>query len=589
MGEALPGFLALPGIALLALVATAAGRRLVGRLLPDADEGERTLLGFPAGMAALSVAAAALLFSGVPPRWPLLGLLAVAGLWSRRDAAALLSGVRSGLSGWGETGRAERAFRALALFFAVLGLAGCLAPETGWDTGLYHFAVARLRAEEGWMVARLDISPSYRPGYMETLYTVGFLFQGETLASLFNFAFYFAGLAFVRFWARRAAGERAGLLAGFAWLTSTTLVLRTNGGDVELGQALFLTAALYALQRLREGASVRWAGVAGAALGMMLGIKYASAWACLAAGAAWLVVRIRDRAGLRRMAGEGAAVVCLGALFGLPWYLRNVIAVGNPTFPFVAATPAPPGGPGFGWVTGLARGFGLDAFVIAAGAGLVAPAAARLRWLAAVPLLWLALLVRQLGFAPEMAVAAARYISPAFPVLFVLAAAGIDHALVKRPWPGRAGLAFLGLALAPALGVHGLRNIPKIPAAAGLESREAYLERRIDSYWAIRRAVREVPPGKKVLLVEQRVYYCRAPFLAAADVQQAVRFDEFASPEEFRGFLERNGIAFVVYSHSAVAKTWGFRNLLARFASRQAEAGLELVEARADCTLYRVR
>jgi len=47
-------------------------------------------------------------------------------------------------------------------------------------------------------------------------------------------------------------------LAEEAWLTSVTFALRLDGGDVEVGLAVYLGVALYALIRLRAGGSFRW-------------------------------------------------------------------------------------------------------------------------------------------------------------------------------------------------------------------------------------------------------------------------------------------------------------------------------------------
>src|SRR5207245_6933312 len=83
--------------------------------------------------------------------------------------------------------------------------------------------------------------------------------------------------ALARMWAGRLGGERARLLAGLAYLTSTMYVFRAGGGDVEMGLAVFLGAALYSLWRLREGGGAAWRVAAGVAPGILLGIKYASA------------------------------------------------------------------------------------------------------------------------------------------------------------------------------------------------------------------------------------------------------------------------------------------------------------------------
>lgn len=147
------------------------------------------------------------------------------------------------------------------------------------------------------------------------------------------------------------------------------------------------------------------------------------------------------------------------------------------------------------------------------------------------------------------------------------------------------GLQAMGFGL---LAVHAVRNGRKVPVALGFQSRDAYLDSRIDSYWAMRRAEGMLAPGKWVLLVEQRAYYCRAPFLTATDIQTHVRFDEMKDAAGFRAFLVREAIGAVVWSRSEVSKTWGFRNLAAREPDLLRRAGVRVVEERADCVLYAV-
>ncbi len=585
------GVLAILEIGLLALIAGSVGRRWVGRLLPDSSDDERSVLGLPLGMAFLSLLTMGLLFARLPARWVLAGALLAGAVWARRDMAAAARGAIGWLRGVLPLRGAEAFFRALVLVCGAFGVVGCLAPETGWDTGVYHFATARLRAEEGWMVVRPDIPHGYRPAAMEMLQTVGFLFQGEALASLANFLFYFAGLALARHWGGRLGGEAARIGAGTAYLGLTTYALRLDGGDVEVGQAVYLTVALYALWRLREGSSIRWIGLAGFALGMLLGIKYASAWAVIAVGATWAFVRVVDRMPIARLLREGAALAGVAGIVGCPWYVRNFLVTGNAFFPFLpegVAGAAAAGEAGLeGW-RAILDGLKTDGFVVAGIAAFGIKAMRRVRWLAIALLVFMALLLRQVGLTPQGVTNALRYGSPAFLGLAVLGAQALRAVAERRRSLALPGTLFLLATLLVGQGIHAVRNAPKIPAAAGLISREAYLDARVNSAWAMREAEGRLPPGRKVLLVEQRVYYCRAPFLAASDIQREIAFEGISSGPQLRALLDRHGIGLIVLNGAPYAKTWGFQNMLARSPSMLSDARVTAVETRNECTLYRV-
>src|SRR5436189_649459 len=97
-------------------------------------------------------------------------------------------------------------------------------------------------------------------------------------------------------------------------------------------------------------------------------------------------------------------------------------------------------------------------------------------------------------------------------------------------------------ALAVGQGVLAARNLPKVPAALGLASREAYLAGRVSTYAAIKQAEAMLPAGKRILLAEERVYYCRAPFLGASDIQAVVDFDKIRGEADLRRLLEDQAI-----------------------------------------------
>lgn len=585
MAAPVAGLQAIVQMSLLALILGAVGRRCVGRLLPDSDAEERAVLGFPLGMGLLSLLTMVLLFARLPVRGVLLAALLGGALWVKRD---WVSAAKASL-GW--LRRGEGLFRWAVLLCAAFGLVGCLAPETGWDTGVYHFATARLRAEEGWMVVRPDIPHGYRPAAQEMLQTVGFLFQGEVLASLMNFSLYFAGLALACLWGGKLGGPAARVGAGTAYLGLTTFVLRMDGGDVEVGQAVFLGIALYSLWRRREGASFRWIVLAGFSLGLLLGIKYASAWAVIALGSAWGVVRCLDRLSPGRLTLEVSVLALLAGLVGCPWYVRNHLVMGNAFYPFLTqgvAGAAAAGEPAAGGAWAVLDALKTDLFILTGLLCFGVAALRRLRWMALGLLLFVGLLLRQMGFTAPGVANALRYGSPAFLPLSVLGSRALQAlAEGRRTWVLPFRLLLLGTFLV-GQGIHAARNVPKIPAAAGLISREAYLDSRVNSAWAMRAAGGSLPAGKRVLLVEQRVYYCRVPFLAASDLQQEIVFEGISTGPQLRAFLDRHAIGLIVSNHAPYAKTWGFQNMLARAPRMLADARVTAVETRNDCTLYRV-
>jgi hypothetical protein len=578
------GFLAIPEALTLGLIAAGTGRRLCRRLLPDASDLEASVLGFPAGMALLSILMTALLFARLPPvALPFVvgSALIGAAAWCRREAVDLVCDLR-------DFARESPVLAGILAASALAGVVGCLAPETGFDSGVYHFAMAKMRAERGEMVVRLDLQQWYRPAYLESLHSVGFLLNGEALASLINGLFYFAGLALARLWGIRLAGERGGTFVALAWLSSVTFVLRMNGGDNEVGQAVYLGVALLALLRLREGGGPGWRLVAGAALGIFMGMKYASIYAVAVIAATWLVLRLRDRAPLRALAADGAVIGLLSVLIACPWYVRNKLETGGFFYPFQGnsadvwiGTEQSESGAGGAALRMLAG----DAFILAGVAALAVPALSRDRWTGIVAVLMSALMLRRMGWTAAGVTNALRYASPTWVALLVLGGAGAARAPGR--WCGRLAPAALIAAAALGQGVLLWRNVPKVPVALGLVSRDEYLAQRVNTYRAIREAEAGLPSGKRILLVEERVYYCRAPFLEAADALTRVDFDRMASAEDLRRFLREESIGAIVVDRSPTAKTWKFRALERRLGADWPLPEFRLVTVPGDASLYR--
>lgn len=580
-------FLAIPEALVLGLVAAGAGRRLLAARVPDSTRLERSVLGFPLYMGLLSLVMTAALFSKLPPvalRITLLAFLGISAGWARGEIRDLLDELR-------EFARKSPVLAALIGASALLGLLGCMAPETGYDTGVYHFTMARLRAEQGGMIVRMDIPHGYRPAYMESLNAAGFLLNGETLASTVNLLFYFAGLAMARLWGIRIAGARGGLFAALAWMTSITYVLRMDGGDVEVGQAVYAGTALMALLRHRDGAASQWRVVAGVALGLLLGIKYSSVYVVLPLAVAWGVVRLVDRAPLRGLLMDGVVLAGLGLLIASPFYLRNRLETGVLFFPY-QATIAQSGGVDeaavrIGFV-GALRVIALDGFVVVGVAALFLKSASRDRWTGILALVTAVLMVRQVGLRPSDFSNAIRYASAVWLPLLVLGGAGVA-VLWERGGAARwAAVGVLCAAVALGQGVLAARTLPKLPAALGIRDRDAYLADRVGTYAAVRAAETGLPPGKKILLVEERAYYCRAPFLVATDLQSVVNFDALQSADDVRRLLREESIGAIVVDRSASAKTWRFRNLERRLGPAWPPPNVRHVSTTGDSSLYRV-
>ena len=294
---------------------------------------------------------------------------------------------------------------------------------------------------------------------------------------------------------------------------------------------------------------------------------------------------------MKTLVADAVVIGVLGLAVAAPWYVRNYLETGRPHFPYQAGGVA-------AWrdhdevsragTRALVQALAMDAFILAGLVGLLVPAAARLRWTAAVSVgtaLWM---IRQQGYDPASISNVMRYTSPCWLPLLVLGGLAVAAAVERGGVRRAAALGVLAVGLALGQGVLAVRNLKKLPVAIGATDRDAYLESRVSTYRAIRDAEAGLAPGKRLLLVKERSYYCRAPFLTASDIQSAVDFSVMKSAAEVRRFLEQEAIGAIVVDRSPNAKIWGFRNLESRLGGAWPPPGVRPVETRGDASLYRV-
>jgi hypothetical protein len=459
---------------------------------------------------------------------------------------------------------AERGVAAATALFLAATLAFALAPLTANDALVYHLNLPRLYLEAGSTAPVPWNAYSRMPGAMEFLYTFARALGPEATPRLVHW--WMGALVLLAAWslARRVSRETA--FVTLAILLATPLMgdPRTVG-NIDLAITFYFALALIAA----ADAPV----LAGVFLGFMSGMRYTAMALAAVAAVAGLLRGGRAR---RRRALAGAGVI---AGMSLPWLLRAALRSGNPVYPLV---PGVFGGAGWNetlgrqlvaWQRSMGMGRGIaENLLLPWNATIHGQVAAGYRffdgvigpWYLALGLLWLAGVRRAAAWertlfgilaaggllwaaGPEQVRFAMPLLVPAA-LLGATALAGLERTSLRRAV--MAVLAIAALAEGGTLAIRAAREAG--PVLAGRESREAYLEARIQSYGAIAAANRVLPPGAKLLLVwENRGYYLERPYLAdsffeASQVMDLVR--ESGSPERLAARLEALGVTHVLFN-----------------------------------------
>lgn len=547
---------------LAVLVLVALGDRVMSWIGPPRSLAERLGLGLAAGLGILMVS---------------FFILAAAGLASSASAAALLGGFLA--VSWrnvrpllrrlaGEARKLERprtpeGWAALgAAAFAALGGLMALAPPTGMDAGILHFAFPKVILQEGGLPLREDFASSHSIGFT-LVYAFGMALGGEILAKLLGYAA--AGAAILL---SAAVGERLRVGAG-PWaalaLCATPLVSAHLGYEyLEIPALAFALAGTLGLLRFAEGEGPAWAVTAAVGAGLVVHAKSSAFAAAVLAPAAMVLVWRRGGPGRGATLTACAAGFALGAgLWGLWWGFIFAPSQGASAVAFLRdEVPVRPG------ALELARAAVRTLIVLvttgtywseSCGPLLVACAAGAVVFRAwgafnrLVPLWGLSVLAHVAVLA---AASPAQILEPGFqgryagPALvgFGAPAAGafIRWARARGGALGAATTAAAILLAAPLFAVKAVRTAVAVPAALGLESRSSYLTRKIESFAACERLNNLPRADVRVLYMGYRPYYLDRPYVRCLDGTHAAFFRDVRDREDFLHKLRREKITHVL-------------------------------------------
>ncbi|OGS41019.1 MAG: hypothetical protein A2506_11200 [Elusimicrobia bacterium RIFOXYD12_FULL_66_9] len=564
-----PGIFPLLMLLLSALAAAGAGRRLVGLLSDDLDEGEKTVAGATLGLGCLSLGVFALGTVGLLKPWACSALLGAFWLLAWPEVGPLLDSISSGLRRAG-----ERPWLCVLIGLPLLAaLWACLVPPHQYDSLVYHLKlpqeylrVGRLHAPEGLVYAHF-------PQNGEMLFTLSLLLGSDVLAQMFVWLSTALTVCWLLTFGRRltSAAPWAAVLVA----THSAVLLMSSTAYVEPLVMLWCTAALLAFEASDAGTKRGLLYLSAAFTGLALGTKY---YAGLTA--VLLLARLVYRDRLR----EGAVFTLIVSAVFAPWLIKNAILVGNPVFPFLYKVfPAT----SLGWTSDLAAGY----FQVLSEYG---HAHGWLRDLASLPILllrnplrfgggmdvlgdvgwdltlWLwplGLWAAWKGKAPKgLAVFSVLYFAGWFstgvvlrfltamaPALALLGVAGAADILegAASSWRGLAAAAagtMVAAHLFLVLFVHGVFGSGAFLLA--LEDRETFLAKRLEYYPCAAYLGRAPAAGKTLVVGEQRGYYIFAPHRTStvhAPNPYLLRADEAASPRALVDALRSDGYSRLLF------------------------------------------
>jgi len=517
--------------------------------------------------------------------------LLVAALLLRGDLLSLWRALRS--IRLPMASRFERALVVLIALSLAIAFVFALTPPVAWDGQVHHLAEAKLQIVAGRISTPPDIPYFSFPALANMLFLAAMLLKGDVVTQLVHLAFLLLTLGATLAFAQRYFNPRVAWLAAAILVAVPSFWLIATWAYVDLALVLYSFLAFYALMIGFEKDEARWFALAGVSAGFAISVKYTAAIVPIALALLFLLRRRFDVARLFLL-----TATC--GLVALPYYLRTWAFTGNPVYPFVfggnywdafraewfgrfgtgllnsplqlllapwhATIYSGEGSIGFEATIGPLLLLLLPLFFFAPShsASRLTSHASRITFYALCAFSLLLYLFWLAGVAESKLLMQTRLLFPAFPALALVAAAAYDR-LAALDLPQFSIQRFARLVIALVLGLTvssqalNLASDNALAYLAGFESREAYLTRHLDGYYAAIQFVNaNLPANARVyFLWEPRSYYAERAVQpdAILDAWAHLRWqyhdvDSIAAALRERGYthllLSRSGLDFML-------------------------------------------
>jgi len=220
--------------------------------------------------------------------------------------------------------------RLLLLGFAIVtgfDILEGIAPPADADTLAYHFTLPKIFLEAARLVFVPRAVDGASPMLVQMTYLPALGLGGELGLTLWTMISGWAagGLLFTS--CRCHLGTTWSLAVTLVFLSVPAVIFGGGTGQVEIRVAFFTMIAATGISLALKTGLLRFAAVAGLAIGFFIGAKYTGLLFAVACG---LVILFQ-----RRWLAHSAALTAVAIIVGCQWYLWNAWYTGDPVFPML--------------------------------------------------------------------------------------------------------------------------------------------------------------------------------------------------------------------------------------------------------------
>lgn len=297
----------------------------------------RSILQMSLGMGGIGLIT---LFIGIAlgVRWPAWLFLLVITIGLRADLMNWLKTVLANATALRTGGRLGKWLAVFIALILCLTLPVALAPPTAFDTLTYHLTLPRAYLLAGRIRYIPELMFWGMPQTMEMLYTLAAGLGGDETAMLLEWAI--GVLVTLGLWQYMASrySERAGWVAVATLLAGSSLVRALHSGYLEWACMLCGFGFLVSMEVWWSTSNRRYLLLAGAIAGIALGMKYTNGILALMGGLFILIRHVMVKAKAKAILLDIGMFASIIGILNLPWWLKNLVATGNPFYPLLFPT-----------------------------------------------------------------------------------------------------------------------------------------------------------------------------------------------------------------------------------------------------------
>lgn len=469
----------------------------------------------------------------------------------------------------------------------LLSFIASLAPPTYYDSLVYHCALPAVYLREGIIRSQPYNLFSYFPANMEMLYTLSLGMGSDLAANLISWITMVVTLGALYVFAKRIFSLSFTLFGCLLFITSPSVLLLGSGTYVDSGLAMYTCLCIISFYAWWEKEDQGNLVLAALCAGFAFGTKYTGAICPLILLSMVFFKKYMIKSQNIKPLKNAFLFAAIWTAVSLPWLIKNMVAVGNPVFPFFYNV--------FGWgdilwtqesafgyftnfveygvkknvlsdIIGML--FNTDRSLLAFGGGfdVLGNFGWTLSFLLLPTIFFSSLKKKHVIFFCYYGIVhiviwaltgqVLRFLLPIFPVIIIISITGVESFMKKFH-------AYIMIVFSIVLGIFIVSNfylfftiesiIQPWSVAMGIEEKEDFLRRKFPDYYPAMQFINEnlSSESKIYLFGDQRGYYCKKKYEATC-VFAPERLLGWANhsdtPEHFIAQLKDNHFTHIFYN-----------------------------------------